>query len=160
MPSALQIDWNDVDLDVVLYDREAIYQRMPQSFEFEMLDAVCQLDRESGLAVAYLDCRTDAWWVRGHVPGNPIFPGVLQLEAAAQLTAFMTRYVDGEPGFIAFGGVENCRFRGVVKPPSRFVLTARIIENRTRRVRSSTQGVIDGKLVFEAEIIGMPLSSP
>ena len=147
-----------MDFTRVLYDHATIYERMPQAFEFALIDAVCLLDRDKGLAVAYRDCRPDEWWVRGHVPGNPIFPGVLQLESAAQLTAFMTRYVDCYDGFIAFGGVENCRFREVVTPPARFVLIAQITENRSRRVRSRTQGVVDGKLVFEADVIGMSVN--
>lgn len=158
MSAPLIIEWDDLDLNHIACDKKAIYQRMPQSHEFELLDAICMLDTQNGLGVAFHDCKPDEWWVRGHVPERPIFPGVLQLEAAAQITAFLTHYAEDFEGFVAFGGVENCRFRELVQPPDRFVLICHVLENRKRRVRSSVQGVVDGRLVFESQIIGMPAS--
>lgn len=157
MPPPLLVDLAQVNLDEVAYDHDFIYSRLPQSYEFEMLDAVCLLDREAGLCVAYYDCRPDAWWARGHVPGRPILPGVLQLEAGAQLVAFSARYVDGLDMFVAFGGIEDCRFREAVIPPARLVLVSRLIENRTRRVIGEVQGLVDGRLVFHATITGLAM---
>ena len=155
MPPPLLIDLDQVDLNKVEYSREYIYARMPHRFEFELLHGVHRLDRKGGFAVAYHECGLEDWWVRGHVPGMPVFPGVLQLEANAQLVAFMARYVDGFGRFIAFGGVENCRFRELVRPPARYLLMAKIMENRSRRIVADTQGIVEGRLVCEARIIGM-----
>ena len=155
MPPPLLIDLDQADLTKVEYTREYIYARMPHKFEFELVHGVHLLDRSGGMAVGFHDCQPDDWWARGHVPGMPIFPGVLQLEASAQLVAFMTRYVDGFGRFIAFGGVENCRFRELVRPPARYLLVAKIVENRVRRITADTQGIVDGRLVCEARIIGM-----
>jgi len=157
MPPPLLVDLDKLNTDRVLYDRSFIYSRLPQREEFSILDGVVFLDREAGLCVAYHDCRVDAWWVRGHIPGRPILPGVLQLEAAAQLIAFATRYVDGLDMFVAFGGVEVCRFREAVVPPARLWLISRITENRTRRVVGEAQGVVDGRLVFHATITGLAM---
>lgn len=158
MPPPLLLDLDTVNLNEVQYSREFIYERLPQSYEFELLDGVYMLDRERGLSVAYYDCREDAWWARGHIPGKPILPGVIQLEAAAQLIAFSTRYVDGLKAFVAFGGVENCRFREAVYPPSKLIFIAHIGENRPRRVRGEVQGIVDGRLVFHATITGLALT--
>lgn len=158
MPPPLIIQPDQINTDKVLYDRAAIYSRMPHRFEFEMLDAICLL--EGDLAAAYLDCREDAWWVRGHVPGRPIFPGVLQLEAAAHLVAFATRYVHGGKAFVGFGGVDACRFREMIIPPARLVLVARVTDNRPRRVRGDVQGLVDGRLAFQASIAGMAVPDP
>lgn len=128
---------------------------MPHKFEFALLDGLTYVDKEAGLAVAYHDCKPDGWWVRGHVPGRPIFPGVLQLECSAQLIAFLTRYVDGCDKFIVFSGVEQCRFRDAVIPPCRLYVLARMIEDRTRRVKADVQGVVDGKIMFQAIVAGM-----
>jgi 3-hydroxyacyl-[acyl-carrier-protein] dehydratase len=157
MPPPLFIDLDRIDTAEVLYDHEFIYERMPQKHEFAVLDGVVLLDRDQGLCVAYHDCRADAWWARGHVPGRPILPGVLQLEAAAQLIAFASRYVDGLEVFVAFGGVDRCRFREVVIPPARLFLISKIIENRSRRVVGDVQGVVEGRLVFHANISGLAL---
>jgi len=158
MPPPLLLDVATIDTQKVLYDHAFIYSRLPQRHEFELLDAVCMHDRENGICVAYSDCRPDDWWTRGHVPGRPILPGVLQLEAAAQLIAFSSRYVDGVEGvFIAFGGVEDCRFREAVMPPARLVQVSKIIDNRPRRVKGQVQSFVDGRMVFHATITGMAI---
>ncbi|HEX9785851.1 MAG TPA: hypothetical protein VGA56_24375, partial [Opitutaceae bacterium] len=59
--------------------------------------------------------------------------------------------------FIGFGGVDDCKFREAVKPPARLYLLCRALDYRPRRILSATQGVIDGRLVFEATITGLTL---
>jgi len=146
-----------LDLDRVLMTREQIYERLPHRYEFMQLDGMIHLDMEARLAVAYRDVRTDEWWVRGHVPGRPIFPGVLMLESAAQLAAFLTRYAAIYEGFVAFGGVDRCKFRDAVTPPARIHLLCHEVENRPRRVAAECQGLVNGNLVFEAVITGLPI---
>ena len=157
MPPPLLVDLDQLDMNRVEYDQKYIYERMPHAYEFEMLHGVYFADPENGVGVAYHDCTEQGWWVRAHVPGRPIFPGVLQLEAGAQLIAFITRYVQGGSGFVGFGGVENCRFRSAVVPPARLNLIAKITENRPRRIKGDVQGVVDGQLAFQATIIGMAM---
>jgi 3-hydroxyacyl-[acyl-carrier-protein] dehydratase len=157
MPPPLLLDPDSINTDAVLYDRRFIYDRLPQRYEFEMIDAVCLLDREAGLCVAYYDCKPDAWWSRGHIPGKPILPGVLQLEAAAQVVAFSARYVDGLSVFVAFGGVDKCRFRETIVPPARLILISQIHDNRPRRVIGDVQGIVEGRLVFHATITGLAM---
>ena len=157
MPPPLLFDVDSIDTSTVQYNREAIYQRMPYAGEFQLLDGVFFVDRKEGLAAAYHDCLTDAWWTRGHIPGRPIFPGVLQMEAAGQLVAFMSVYVEGNDNFVAFGGVENCRFREVVTPPARLLLVAKLTEQRPRRVKGDVQGLVDGTMVFHVRVTGLRL---
>ncbi len=157
MPPPLLVDLDSVDMSKVAYDREHIYKQMPHAHEFELLHGVYFIDHEQQVACAYHECKPDGWWVRGHVPGRPIFPGVLQLEAAAQLIAFMTRYASGHSGFVGFGGVEDCRFRQAVVPPCRLNILAKLKENRPRRIKGDVQGVVDGVLAFQATIIGMAM---
>lgn len=157
MPPPMLIDPALLHADRLVFDHQAVYARMPHRFEFELLDGVCHLDRENSVAVAYRDCRLDEWWVRGHVPGRPIFPGVLQLEAGAQLVAFLARYVETSDTFVGFGGVDACRFREAIIPPARLFLIAKLTDNRPRRVRGDVQGVVDGRLVFESQITGLAM---
>ncbi len=154
MPPPLLVDFESIDLNAVVYDQAFIYGRMPHRYEFQLLDGVCHMDRDTSLAVAYRDCREDEWWVRGHIPSRPIFPGVLQLEVGAHLIAFMSRYVDGLETFVAFGGVEACRFREAVIPPCRLYIVAKLTENRSRRVVGNVQGIVDDRMVFHAQIAG------
>lgn len=158
MPPQLLIDLNQVDLTHSVMDSGRIYgEFLPHRFEFELLDGLCYLDRESLKAVAYRDIQPDDWYFRGHIPGRPILPGIVMLETAAQLAALLGRITTGYDQFVAFGGVEDCKFRLAVTPPARLYLLARGIEHRPRRIVSATQAVVDGALVFEAKITGMPL---
>ena len=157
MPPPLLYDLDSIDLDRVLFTREQIYEKLPHRFEFMQLDGIIHMDEAAGVAVAYRDICLDDWWARGHVPGRPIFPGVLMLEVSAHLSAFMMRYLDGYDGFVAFGGVDKCKFRDAVTPPARMYMICRRVEDRPRRISGDCQGIVDGSLVFEAQITGLPI---
>lgn len=158
MPPPLLIDLDNVDLDRVEVSRERIYaELLPHRFEFMVLDGVALVDHEHMGLVAYADIREDSWWVRGHVPGRPLLPGVLMLEMAAQAAALGARLLANHEGFIGFGGVEGCKFRDTVTPPARLYLLAMGDEYRARRIVSRTQGVCEGKLVFEARVTGVTI---
>ena len=109
MPPPLLIDPDTVDVQRVVHTRAEIYERfLPHGFEFQVLDGVLHIDHARKEIVAFVDVRTDAWWVRGHVPGRPLLPGVLMLEMAAQACAVGTKLLTDYPAFIAFGGVDRC----------------------------------------------------
>ncbi len=157
MPPPLVIDLQEVDLNRVLLTREEIYEQIPHRFEFRLLDGVCMLDRPNKRIITYADIRTDDWWVRGHIPNRPLLPGVLMLEMAGQTAALAGKLLADFDAFIGFGGVDECRFRETVVPPTRLYVLCVGTEFRTRRIISRTQGVIDGRLIFEAKITGLTL---
>ena len=157
MPPPVLFDLDRVDLSRVLLTRDEIYERLPHRFEFMLLDGVCHIDRDARQIVAYVDITPDAWWCRGHVPGRPLLPGVLMLEMAAHTSAVLAKFCTEYDTFIGFGGVEACKFREAVVPPARMYFLAVGVEHRARRIRSTTQGLVDGKLIFEATIVGMTM---
>lgn len=158
MPPPLLVDLDRVDAESVVLTREQIYDRLlPQRFEFSVLDAVCMVDREARLLVAYADIRTDDWWVRGHIPGRPLLPGILMLEMAAQGSAIGAKLLVDHVGFVGFGRVDGCKFREAVAPPARIYILIDGTDYRPRRIVSHTQGVVDGKLVFEAKVTGLTM---
>lgn len=156
MPPPLLIDLQQLDLDRVCLTKEEIYKRLPHRFEFRLLDGVCMVDLERQRIVAYADIRSEDWWVRGHVPNRPLLPGVLMLEMAAHASAVLAK-IQGNDTFIGFGGVDNCKFRETVVPPARLYIIGVGVDYRPRRIVSDTQGVMDGKLVFEARITGLTI---
>ena len=83
----------------------------------EQLDAV--IWQHEGSILGRKDVREDEFWVPGHIPGRPLLPGVVMLEAAAQLSSFHTATYVGWEGFIGFGGLEDVKFRAAVKPGQR-----------------------------------------
>ena len=157
MPPPLLLDLGEIDTAATLATREEIYARLPQRHEFMQLDGVCFYDQQNRRGVSYRDVRGDEWWVRGHIPGRPIFPGALMLESAAHTAAFFTAYGLGFEGFMAFGGVDECKFRGAVVPPARVYFLCQILERKSRRIICHVQGICDEKLVFDGKITGLSM---
>ncbi len=144
--------WN---LEGVAFDIEQIRETNRQRHEMEHLEVVTLMDTETQEIVGIKDVREDEFWVRGHIPGRPILPGVIMLEALAQLTSFYIGRLVTDGGFIGFGGLENVKFRRTVEPGQRLVLVGKAVQIRPRRAIFDTQGWVDGKLVVEAQIIGL-----
>jgi 3-hydroxyacyl-[acyl-carrier-protein] dehydratase len=161
MPPVLLIDIDRIDLTQTVFDAQAIEQFNPQRGPMRHLDGICwaQADHpEYGLsAVGYKDCTADEFWVDGHIPGRPLLPGVLMIETAAQLAAFMIKHFRKEPGFLGFLGCDKVKFRGQVQPGQRLYIVGHEISYRPgRRFVCATQGLCDGELVYEGQITGMP----
>ena len=129
----------------------------PHRYEFALLDGIVHWDLEKGIFAGFHDVRADAWWVRGHVPGRPLFPGVLMIEVAAQLASYLTHRILGRTGFVGFVGVDNVKFRGTISPPARYVVVGRSKSIKRRRTVCETQGFVGNTMVFEGEITGMPV---
>jgi 3-hydroxyacyl-[acyl-carrier-protein] dehydratase len=142
----------------VLFDQEAVRRNNPQRFEMEQLSAITLLDPVRKLVAGYKDVSEDEFWVRGHMPGFPLMPGVMMCEAAAQLCAFYCRHVGILAGdFIGFGGMDNVRFRGTVRPGQRLWLVGRTDRHSERRMVFHIQGFVDSNMVFNGDFIGVPL---
>ena len=159
MPPVIHLDPTGIDFSQVVADTEAIRRVNPQRFEMEQLTAIVRIDREEHLIVGYKDVEADAFWVRGHMPGYPLMPGVLMCEAAAQLCSYYTHQVGLLQGdFIGFGGMEKVRFRGTVRPGDRFVLVGKGVRVHRRQTIFNVQGFVGPTMVFHGDVIGVPMS--
>lgn len=154
MPPQLLYDISGIDLDRVLFDQVAIREVNPQRGDMEHLDAVVHADGPAGQILGYKDVRPDEFWVPGHIPGRPLLPGVIMIEAAAQLASWYTKKYVGWKGFIGFGGAEDIRFRQSVTPGCRLYLLGLKQWERHRRINCKVQGLVNGKVVFECSIVG------
>jgi 3-hydroxyacyl-[acyl-carrier-protein] dehydratase len=99
--------------------------------------------------------RPDEFWVPGHIPGRPLFPGVLMIEAGAQLSSVLHRIRAGEERFLGFTRADEAVFRHTVVPGDTLYLIAQQVEFGKRRFVSKTQGIVGDKLVFEVTVTGM-----
>jgi 3-hydroxyacyl-[acyl-carrier-protein] dehydratase len=160
MPPEAVFDVSKLDFGRVLADQEAIRRVNPQRFEMEQLNGILLFDREQNLIVGYKDVGADEFWVRGHMPGYPLLPGVLMCEAGAQLCSYLSVVVGllQEGNFIGFGGLENVRFRGVVRPGDRLVLVAKAQKLHRRQTVFTVQGFVGTVMVFHGEIIGVAMA--
>ena len=94
------------------------------------------------------------------MPDYPLMPGVLVCEAAAQLSSYYCHHIKlNDVDFIGFGGLEDVRFRGQVRPGDRLVLVSKAIRIHRRQTIFETQGFVDGNMVYHGRIIGVPLTS-
>ncbi|MCA9247968.1 MAG: beta-hydroxyacyl-ACP dehydratase [Planctomycetales bacterium] len=153
------IDFGELDFNHVVADIDEIRKYNPQRFEFEQLTAIIFDDAERGICVGYKDIGPDEFWVRGHMPGMPLMPGVMMCEAAAQLCSYHTQRNDllGAE-VVGFGGLEEVRFRGVVQPGSRLVIMGEKVKARPgAMIVSRFQGFVDEAMVVEGKLKGIPL---
>jgi 3-hydroxyacyl-[acyl-carrier-protein] dehydratase len=154
MPPQLLYDIAGIDLDNVVYDQEAIRDANPQRGHMEHLNAIVYAEPDLGRIIGYKDVRDDEFWVEGHIPGRPLLPGVIMIEAGAQLASFYTRKFVGWKGFIGFGGATDIRFRAPVTPGQRLYIVGQKTWERHRRIECKIQGLVEGNIVFEATIVG------
>lgn len=164
MPPPAILDPASLDFGRLVADRAEIERVLPQRYEFALLDGIVHEDAAAMIYAGFHDLREADWWTRGHIPGRPLFPGVLMLESAAQLASYIYQRLQPDPGatlaqrrFIGFAAADEVKFRGAITPPARFVVVGQPTTVKTRRFVCQTQGFIDGQMVFQAKITGMPV---
>ncbi len=157
MPAQPLVDLSALDLTQVKVSSEEIRKLCRQRNRFSMLDGILHDDPAAQVVVGFKDLSAEDWWAPDHIPGRPIFPGVLQLEAAAQLATwqFLSYHSKNPEQFVGFGGLNETRFRGVVAPPARLILVAKTVRVRSSMFTYAAQAFVDGKLVMETEILGV-----
>jgi 3-hydroxyacyl-[acyl-carrier-protein] dehydratase len=154
MPPKFLFDLSTIDLNRIIHDQEAIRAVNPQRGDMEHLNAIVHCDAATHRIVGYKDVTADEFWVEGHIPGRPLLPGVIMIEAGAQLASFYTKQVLKWSGFVGFGGVDGVKFRQQVAPGCRLYLIGERKWERHRRIGCDVQGMVNGNLVFEAQIVG------
>jgi 3-hydroxyacyl-[acyl-carrier-protein] dehydratase len=107
----------------VLLSTAELQRLIPHRWPFLLVDRVLEEDRARGYIRAEKAVTATEWFFGGHFPGLPVLPGVIQVEALAQTMAV---YVAREEGFGEriglFAGIDECRFKRVVRPGDRMTL--------------------------------------
>ena len=156
MPPPQLFSLSKIDLHAEpLFDRQAICKVNLQRLEMQQLDGVLWYDKEKFLILGYKDVTENEFWVRGHIPGRPLMPAVIMIEAAAQLSSFFVKHIYGLGGFIGFAGIEATKFRCPVAPGQRLYLLAHITKFRKRKYTCSIQGVVNDTMAFETVVSGL-----
>ena len=157
MPPKQLVDLAQVDLNRVEDTIEGIRKYNRQRHEMEMLTGIVRFDLESRSVVAFKDASADDFWVRGHIPGRPLMPGVLICECAAQACSYYYGRSTGHDRFLGFAGLDGVKFRGQIVPGDRLILVARLREMKSRISTFDCQGFVKGQIVFEGTINGVAL---
>lgn len=155
MPPNLLFPYKDLDLANLAFDHAAISEVNPQAYEMSQLDGIIWHDLSKMMCLGYKDITDHEFWVRGHIPGRPIMPGVIMVEAAAQLCSFFMKRIYGLEGFIGFSGIDHTKFRETVVPGERLYLLGHIDKVRSRQFSATVQGIVNDKMAFDTIITGM-----
>ncbi|MHC5075552.1 MAG: 3-hydroxyacyl-ACP dehydratase FabZ family protein [Planctomycetota bacterium] len=156
MPPPLLFDLSAIDLQAdPIFSKEEICRVNLQQYEMQQLDGVLWYDKEKFLILGYKDITDSEFWIRGHIPGRPLMPGVIMVEAAAQLSSFFVKKVYELEGFIGFASIESAKFRSVVKPGQRLILLGHITKFKRRKYTCCVQGLVDQTMVFNTVISGL-----
>lgn len=125
---------------------------LPHRPPFRFVDAVDELIPGERVRARY-GVTGDEAFLAGHFPGNPVFPGVIQLEALAQAGAVAVLSDDRYAGKLPlFGGVEAVRFRRLVSPGDELVLEVTLERMSARAGWGAARATVDGKATCEARL--------
>ena len=148
-------DLNPIDLNAVAVDAETVGAMNPQAGDMRMLDHVIWYSEDFNHILGKRDILDSEFWVPGHIPGRPLFPGVLMIEAAAQLASIQFRLRAKDDRFFAFARLEDTSFRVQVVPGDCLYLLSQVKKYNPRRFVAMTQGIVNDEVAFEARITGM-----
>ena len=149
------IDISTIDLQSIAVSSEEVGKMNPQAGDMRQLDYVAWVSVDKQTAVGVKKINDDEFWVKGHIPGRPIYPGVLMIEAAAQISSILYHFNADVNHFMGFTRCDDCSFRGQVHPNDTLAIVSIIRKFQRRRFVCDTQGYVDGNFVFEAKITGM-----
>lgn len=152
----LILDPSEYDTNNVIADIDDIRRHNLQRFEMEQLTAICYENTETHICVGYKDL-ADEFWERGHMPSMPLMPGVVMCEAAAQLSSYYCTKNKLIDGVVGFGGLEEIRFRGIVRPGDRFVVVSRLLRARRGFITCEFQCFVKDSMVCQGIIKGISL---
>ena len=130
-------------------DREELKQYLPHREPMLLVDEI-EIDQD-GIAHAKYRIKEDEFFCRGHFPGNPIVPGVIQCEIMAQSCAIMVK--DDIPGNLTlYAGIDKVRFKNPVRPGDVCEITAKLNEKKGPLYFCSAKLEVGGKLCCKGEL--------
>ena len=144
-----------------VYTATEIQKLLPHRFPFLLVDRVEELTREPAGAGNRVGRRIRALknvtinepFFPGHFPHRPVMPGVLQIEAMAQVAALTCVSLDGPKMDVAIAGINEARFRRPVIPGDTLHLSAEIMKDRGQILVVKCEARVNGQVVAEAELI-------
>lgn len=132
---------------------QEIKEVIPHRYPFLLVDKV--LEKEEGKRVVGLkNVTANEPFFQGHFPDYPVMPGVLIVEALAQVGAIAVLDIEENKGKIGFlAGIDKCRFKRQVKPGDQLRLEVEILRMKGPIGKGKGIATVDGEVVCQAEIM-------
>jgi beta-hydroxyacyl-ACP dehydratase FabZ len=130
-----------------------ILKILPHRYPFLLVDRILETDGSTRM-VGLKNVTINEPFFQGHFPENPVMPGVLLVEALAQVGVMLL--LSGDPNrsskLVYFSGIDNCRFRQPVVPGDQLRLEVTVLRQRERYFKMKGEALVNGNLVAEAEL--------
>jgi 3-hydroxyacyl-[acyl-carrier-protein] dehydratase len=138
----------------IVFNIEQIQKLLPHRYPFALVDRIIEYV-PGEKAVGIKNVTYNEPYFPGHIPSHPLMPGVLMVEAMAQVGGIVLSQMPGLEGkFFAFAGIDGVRFRRQVIPGDRLILTVELLSLKRNRVaKMQGNGTVDGELAVRGEML-------
>ncbi|MCL2338674.1 MAG: 3-hydroxyacyl-ACP dehydratase FabZ [Proteobacteria bacterium] len=134
-----------------MVDQKGIMKIIPHRGDMLLIDEIREFNETSGVGIHHV--RDNEFWCAGHFPGEPIMPGVLQVEALAQTACYVVlKALGAEDGTTLgyFTSMEKIKFYHMVKPGDTLELHVEVLMGKMRLYKFHGIAMVGGKKVSEA----------
>lgn len=138
-----------------------ILKILPHRYPFLLVDRILEVEKGKRI-VGIKNVTFNEEFFQGHFPGNPVMPGVLIIEAMAQVSAIGLLGVvpEHEKKLLYLSGVDRCKFRRPVLPGDQLRIEAEIVNLKARACKCRASATVEGALCAEAELLSTLVDRP
>jgi len=137
-------------------DIHQILKRLPHRYPMLLVDRVVEIDKNHRI-LALKNVTINEPYFLGHFPHRPVMPGVLILEAMAQVSALLSfASMDQDPGDdtgVYFAGIDSARFKRPVEPGDQLMMESTVLRVKSGIYKYAARATVDGELAAESELM-------
>ena len=138
--------------EVLSFDIKDIMEMIPHRYPFLLIDRITECVPKE-YAKGYKNVTINEEFFNGHFPNNPIMPGVLQVEALAQMGAGILMTLPEYKGKLCvFTGIDKLKFRNIVRPGDRIDMEVYLTKIKGPVIKADVKSFVNGKLTVEGEL--------
>ena len=139
--------------EVLSFDIEQIMKMIPHRYPFLLIDRITECV-PGKYTKGYKNLTFNEEFFQGHFPNNPIMPGVLQLEAMAEMGAgILMTQPEYQGKLVVYAGIDKARFKAMVRPGDRLDITVELVKIKGPVIKAHGKAFVGEKLAVEADMI-------